>query len=263
MNTRPKTQADLVQMFEPVRADLEAVEREFERQVQSQVEVIPEIGAYIQKSGGKRVRPAVLLMAARLCGYTGPIAPCSTPRSSSSSTPPRWSTTTSSTMPSAARPAGGAFAVGQRRHGAARRLPLHQVDGDGADAGHARHRAPALRRHAADDRRRDLSAHQERRSSISPRKSTSRSSAARRRICSAGAREIGGMLGDVGDARAQRRCASTASTSASRSSWWTTCWITRRDERRWASRLAAICARARSRCRSSTCCSTAAPKRRA
>jgi len=65
-NALPKTQADLIQLFEPVRADLEAVEREYERQVQSQVHVIPEIGAYIQKSGGKRVRPAVLLMAARL-----------------------------------------------------------------------------------------------------------------------------------------------------------------------------------------------------
>ena len=71
-NVAPKTRLDLIQMFEPVRADLEAVEREFERQVQSQVGVIPEIGRYIQKSGGKRVRPAVLLMAARLCGYTGP-----------------------------------------------------------------------------------------------------------------------------------------------------------------------------------------------
>ncbi|MFP5379303.1 MAG: polyprenyl synthetase family protein [Vicinamibacteria bacterium] len=69
-----KTRPDLVQMFEPIRADLDEVEREFERQVQSKVDVIPEIGAYIQESGGKRVRPAVLLMAARLCGYTGPRA---------------------------------------------------------------------------------------------------------------------------------------------------------------------------------------------
>src|SRR5687767_10828354 len=73
-NAAQKTRVDLVQMFEPVREDLAAVEREFERQVQSQVDVIPEIGKYIQKSGGKRVRPAVLLMAARLCGYTGPRA---------------------------------------------------------------------------------------------------------------------------------------------------------------------------------------------
>jgi len=73
-NAASKTRLDLIQMFEPVRADLEAVEREFERQVQSKVDVIPEIGRYIQTSGGKRVRPAVLLMAARLCGYSGPRA---------------------------------------------------------------------------------------------------------------------------------------------------------------------------------------------
>jgi octaprenyl-diphosphate synthase len=74
INAAQKTRIDLVQMFEPIRADLDSVEREFERQVQSQVGVIPEIGQYIQQSGGKRVRPAVLLMAARLCGYTGPRA---------------------------------------------------------------------------------------------------------------------------------------------------------------------------------------------
>lgn len=70
----PRSRADLAQMFEPIRADLEAVEREFARQIQSQVDVIPQIGTYLQEGGGKRVRPAVLLMAARLCGYTGPRA---------------------------------------------------------------------------------------------------------------------------------------------------------------------------------------------
>jgi octaprenyl-diphosphate synthase len=39
--------------------------------VQSQVELIPRIGQYIQNAGGKRIRPAVLLMAARLAGYEG------------------------------------------------------------------------------------------------------------------------------------------------------------------------------------------------
>ena len=73
-HTVQKTYVDLVQMFEPVQADLEEVEREFLRQVQSKVTVIPDIGRYIQKSGGKRVRPAVLLMAARMCGYSGPRA---------------------------------------------------------------------------------------------------------------------------------------------------------------------------------------------
>jgi octaprenyl-diphosphate synthase len=39
--------------------------------VQSQVALIPKIGQYIQTSGGKRMRPALLLMASRLCGYDG------------------------------------------------------------------------------------------------------------------------------------------------------------------------------------------------
>src|SRR6187200_2753206 len=63
--------ADLGQIFEPIRGDLEAVEQEFVRHIQSRVALIPEMGRYIQSSGGKRVRPAVLLMAARLCGYKG------------------------------------------------------------------------------------------------------------------------------------------------------------------------------------------------
>lgn len=67
----PKSSPALSQIFEPIRADLELVDREFARQVQSQVELIPKIGRYIQTSGGKRLRPAVLLMAARLAGYQG------------------------------------------------------------------------------------------------------------------------------------------------------------------------------------------------
>lgn len=66
-----KTLVSLAQLFEPVREDLKRVDEEFVRQVQSQVDLIPKVGRYIQASGGKRVRPAVLLMASRLCGYTG------------------------------------------------------------------------------------------------------------------------------------------------------------------------------------------------
>ena len=62
---------DLAQIFEPVRDELARVEREFARHLESRIDVIPEMGRYIQMSGGKRVRPAVLLLSARLCGYTG------------------------------------------------------------------------------------------------------------------------------------------------------------------------------------------------
>jgi octaprenyl-diphosphate synthase len=64
----------LAHIFEPVRHDLDEVEREFARQVESYVSIIPEIGRYIQAGGGKRVRPAVLLMAAKASGYSGPLA---------------------------------------------------------------------------------------------------------------------------------------------------------------------------------------------
>ena len=62
---------NLAQIFEPVRDELARVEREFAKYLESRVELIPQMGKYVQMSGGKRVRPAVLLMAARLCGYTG------------------------------------------------------------------------------------------------------------------------------------------------------------------------------------------------
>jgi octaprenyl-diphosphate synthase len=67
----PASFPDLAQIFEPVRDELARVEREFARHLESRVELIPQMGKYVQMSGGKRVRPAVLLMASRLCGYTG------------------------------------------------------------------------------------------------------------------------------------------------------------------------------------------------
>lgn len=73
MNDVHKSQSplDLAQIFEPVRDDLARVDQEFLRHVQSRVQLIPQIGKYIQTSGGKRIRPAVLLMAARMAGYSG------------------------------------------------------------------------------------------------------------------------------------------------------------------------------------------------
>jgi len=71
VTSNPAAAGDLARIFEPVRDELARVEREFARHLESRIDVIPEMGRYMQMSGGKRVRPAVLLLAARLCGYSG------------------------------------------------------------------------------------------------------------------------------------------------------------------------------------------------
>lgn len=54
-----------------VGADLEAVEAEIRRELASPVALIQEMGGYIAAAGGKRLRPILLLMAARLAGARG------------------------------------------------------------------------------------------------------------------------------------------------------------------------------------------------
>ena len=54
-----------------LREDLQAVEREFARQSESQVEVITEIGDYLLAGGGKRIRPLLLLLSAKSLGFDG------------------------------------------------------------------------------------------------------------------------------------------------------------------------------------------------
>lgn len=49
--------------------DLARVETLFAEQARSDVGLVSEIGRYIREGGGKRVRPALLLLATRLCGY--------------------------------------------------------------------------------------------------------------------------------------------------------------------------------------------------
>jgi octaprenyl-diphosphate synthase len=54
--------------------DLAAVETEIRRELNSPVALIQEMGGYIAGAGGKRLRPILLLLAARLAGYRGPRA---------------------------------------------------------------------------------------------------------------------------------------------------------------------------------------------
>jgi len=55
-----------------VGADLELVEAEIRRELSSPVALIQEMGGYIAGAGGKRLRPILLLLSARLAGYRGP-----------------------------------------------------------------------------------------------------------------------------------------------------------------------------------------------
>jgi octaprenyl-diphosphate synthase len=55
-----------------VGPDLQGVEAEIRRELDSPVALIQEMGGYIAGAGGKRLRPMLLLLAARLAGYVGP-----------------------------------------------------------------------------------------------------------------------------------------------------------------------------------------------
>jgi octaprenyl-diphosphate synthase len=59
------------EVFELLRDDLAAIEREFGRDTVSGVTAITEIGEYLRGGGGKRLRPALLLLAAKLFNYEG------------------------------------------------------------------------------------------------------------------------------------------------------------------------------------------------
>ncbi|HUO17029.1 MAG TPA: polyprenyl synthetase family protein [Verrucomicrobiae bacterium] len=59
------------EIFDLLRDDLAALEREFGADTVSGVQAITEIGEYLRNGGGKRIRPALLLLAAKLLGYEG------------------------------------------------------------------------------------------------------------------------------------------------------------------------------------------------
>src|SRR6478672_9392986 len=59
------------EFFELLRDDLAAIEREFGRDTVSGVTAITEIGEYLRGGGGKRIRPALLLLSSKLFNYEG------------------------------------------------------------------------------------------------------------------------------------------------------------------------------------------------
>jgi len=59
------------EVFDLLRDDLVALEQEFGADTVSRVRAITEIGEYLRNGGGKRIRPALLLLSAKLFDYQG------------------------------------------------------------------------------------------------------------------------------------------------------------------------------------------------
>src|ERR1700761_482492 len=59
------------EVFDLLRDDLSAIETELVREAVSQVGAITEIADYLREGGGKRIRPSLLLLAAKSLGYHG------------------------------------------------------------------------------------------------------------------------------------------------------------------------------------------------
>ena len=67
----PLSIATAAEVFDLLRDDLAAIEREFERQSDSTVAVVTDIANYLIAGGGKRIRPLLLLLSAKALGCEG------------------------------------------------------------------------------------------------------------------------------------------------------------------------------------------------
>ena len=61
----------MADVWEAYRDELEGMERQARTNLDSSVALVNTVAAHILNSGGKRVRPLLLLLSARLCGYPG------------------------------------------------------------------------------------------------------------------------------------------------------------------------------------------------
>lgn len=62
---------DIEQIRAPITDDLYAVDALIRQQLHSDVALIDQLAGYLIDSGGKRLRPVAVLLAARACGYAG------------------------------------------------------------------------------------------------------------------------------------------------------------------------------------------------
>lgn len=54
-----------------LKDEMEGVESQFKKNLASDVQLVSQVGDYVLSSGGKRIRPMLLLLCARLCNYQG------------------------------------------------------------------------------------------------------------------------------------------------------------------------------------------------
>ena len=54
-----------------VEEKLQLVDREFEKYMESELDIISRMGRYIFQSGGKRIRPLLVVLSSRIAGYKG------------------------------------------------------------------------------------------------------------------------------------------------------------------------------------------------
>ncbi len=59
------------EIFGLVKSEMALVEREFEKQANSNIQVVKYLGDYLRASGGKRIRPALLILANKAVGNNG------------------------------------------------------------------------------------------------------------------------------------------------------------------------------------------------
>lgn len=68
MTSSIQTMADV---WDAYRGELEGVEDQVRKNLDSSVALVNTVAAHILSSGGKRIRPLLLLLSARICGYSG------------------------------------------------------------------------------------------------------------------------------------------------------------------------------------------------
>lgn len=57
------------ELLSPIARELRSVEARLQERIESRADLVSTVAAYVLGSGGKRVRPALLLLSAKLCGY--------------------------------------------------------------------------------------------------------------------------------------------------------------------------------------------------